>query len=504
MKKPAAPSRKPKIDKVRNLAAGLRRALQESGWSERGLSMAAGCKPDRLRNVGRGLSSTLPADVMARVADVLAVPAASLTGGEPWPAGGARLKRSGPPEEPKAAVLVPGSLAELAAEARRVAVEARAAVAVAVRAAEAAEHVAARAEAAAAGPPESTEDIFGRWSAEALAEAATRSVPLMPAKSPVPPAEPPPAANAPAPQVGPKAEQTSGAAEPYPKYPSSDVSGYAKRDRKRGRAPADPLEALIWFTKPYPHTVNLKAKQVSITKKIGKQKQLRDFVVMTVLKTGGFEVKEVESGAVVGVYDDAQIAAWVGLDRRDHLHSQAELRATYPAECEAIRARGGGDWAERIAARELHLAPKTPLLKVIAELIQCYRRLQQPAHYRGPCLPEEVVSSAAYEEETLDKEIMALLGGARITTMSARRAASDARHISRMLVEKVEALQDTGRDRAIGEALIAERLADRMDVLLAEGQEDSRKATKAEEAAKSAEASPKMARSRRKPPVAAT
>ncbi len=88
-----------KVDRVKNLAAGLRRALTESGWSERGLAMAAGLKPDRLRNVNRGLSSTLPADVLARVADTLAVPATALTGTEAWPSGGARLKRSEPPPE---------------------------------------------------------------------------------------------------------------------------------------------------------------------------------------------------------------------------------------------------------------------------------------------------------------------------------------------------------------------------------------------------------------------
>ena len=147
MKKPAATKSKPrrtnvvKVDKVRDLAAGLRRALAETGWSERGLALASGLKADRLRNVNRGLSSALPAAVLARVADVLAVPPAALTGMEPWPAGGARLKRSDPPEEQTAAAPVSGGPAELAAEARQAATAARDAVRVAIAAAEAAERV---------------------------------------------------------------------------------------------------------------------------------------------------------------------------------------------------------------------------------------------------------------------------------------------------------------------------------------------------------------------------
>ena len=202
MKKPASPKpRRPnvvKVDRVKDLAAGLRRGLSESGWSERGLALAAGLKADRLRNVGRGLSSTLPAAVLDRVADTLAVPPRSThrCGGlacrwGPAEAIAAIRGKRRPPCRCRAA------WRSWRLRARRVAVEARAAVHVAIASAQAAERVAAWAEAAAAAPQESAESAFERWTADVQAEHAVqhRATKILPPGSPNPNPSPPEASS---------------------------------------------------------------------------------------------------------------------------------------------------------------------------------------------------------------------------------------------------------------------------------------------------------------------
>ncbi|MGI4795097.1 MAG: helix-turn-helix domain-containing protein, partial [Janthinobacterium lividum] len=59
--------------------------MEETGWSPRGLSAAAGLGPDAVRNVVRGLSATLRGDRLERIAAILGVPAAALVGEKPWP-----------------------------------------------------------------------------------------------------------------------------------------------------------------------------------------------------------------------------------------------------------------------------------------------------------------------------------------------------------------------------------------------------------------------------------
>ena len=186
MKNPAPKPnrRKPNVDtvdRVPNLAAGLKRALTETGWSERGLALAASLKADRLRNVNRGRSAALEGDAVDRVTEVLGTSAGVLTGAEPWPAGGLIPK---PKSEKKTREPVSGSLAELAEDARQVARSAREAVQVAVAAAEAAERVADRAEAALAVPAPTDEEIFDRWGREA--ETAVTARPPSPAPAPTP------------------------------------------------------------------------------------------------------------------------------------------------------------------------------------------------------------------------------------------------------------------------------------------------------------------------------
>ncbi|MGI4794445.1 MAG: hypothetical protein ACRYG8_10295 [Janthinobacterium lividum] len=76
---------KPLPDAVDSLATGLLRALAETGWSARGLSAAAGLGPDAVRNATRGASRTLRGDRLERIAAVLGIPVAALTGEQPWP-----------------------------------------------------------------------------------------------------------------------------------------------------------------------------------------------------------------------------------------------------------------------------------------------------------------------------------------------------------------------------------------------------------------------------------
>lgn len=80
-----------------SLAAGLARALSETGWSARGLSVAAGLNIDAVRNVVRGASTTLRDDRLERIAAVLGIQPGALTGERPWPR--RRLRRA-PVTEP--------------------------------------------------------------------------------------------------------------------------------------------------------------------------------------------------------------------------------------------------------------------------------------------------------------------------------------------------------------------------------------------------------------------
>lgn len=76
---------KPPPATVDRLATGLLRALEETGWSARGLAAAAGLPVDAVRNVTRGLSTTLRGDRLERIAAVLGCSSAALTGQKPWP-----------------------------------------------------------------------------------------------------------------------------------------------------------------------------------------------------------------------------------------------------------------------------------------------------------------------------------------------------------------------------------------------------------------------------------
>ena len=432
MKRPAVTaSRKPKVDRVKDLAAGLRRALQESGWSERGLSMAAGCKPDRLRNVGRGLSSTLPAEVMSQVADVLAVPAASLIGEQPWPDQGARLKRSEPPQEQVAAAPVPGSLFELAAEARRVAVEARVAVQVAIRAAEAAERIAARVEAAAAVPPETTENVFERWISDAEAEAAARPVP--PAKPPAPPAGPPPSAASRVQPVEPTpAAVAPGAPQPvpevlpetsddheerlwrHPRYPNTSVLVGFHRVRKTGRVPRDPLLRLIWYFGDAPHRVDHERKQIVLSRSLrkGRLENRFDCVAVGVGEDGLFQVVDLEDGAkIVGASADAEVAAWGALDYQRHSETRAGFRDLYPKGCEYIKAKGGGDWAEYAVGSLVEDTLKDKAGDVLSSLLRRYDRLQDPLRLGGKQeVTDETAQMGKSAKEALQLEMRGSTG----------------------------------------------------------------------------------------------
>lgn len=75
------------VDIVENLKAGLARALSETGWSERALSVVAGLALDAARNVLRGRSASLRGDRLRRIAAVLGLSEDALTGRAPWPQG---------------------------------------------------------------------------------------------------------------------------------------------------------------------------------------------------------------------------------------------------------------------------------------------------------------------------------------------------------------------------------------------------------------------------------
>ncbi len=74
-----------RVDKVDSLAAGLQRAIDETGWSARGLSLAASLGPDAVRDVLRGQSSSLTGDRLNRIATVLGIAPAALLGQARWP-----------------------------------------------------------------------------------------------------------------------------------------------------------------------------------------------------------------------------------------------------------------------------------------------------------------------------------------------------------------------------------------------------------------------------------
>ncbi len=73
------------VDTVDSLAAGLQRALEETGWSARGLSLAAGLCADAVRDVLRGQSASPTGDRLARIAAALGIDPAALIGEKRWP-----------------------------------------------------------------------------------------------------------------------------------------------------------------------------------------------------------------------------------------------------------------------------------------------------------------------------------------------------------------------------------------------------------------------------------
>ena len=95
-----------RVDTVDTLAAGLLRALEETGWSARGLSLAAGLRADAVRDVFRGQSGSLTGDRLARVASTLGISPAALIGEKRWP----RKKLTpAPAPEPAPRRLPPGT-----------------------------------------------------------------------------------------------------------------------------------------------------------------------------------------------------------------------------------------------------------------------------------------------------------------------------------------------------------------------------------------------------------
>jgi lambda repressor-like predicted transcriptional regulator len=387
MKKPtAARKAKPEapnvviVDKVAGLAAGLERGLRESGWSMRGLAKAAGLTDDRLRNVARGRSTALQGDAVAQVADVLGVSEGELTGADPWPVGGPKPK---PQREKKLPVPVSGELAELAAEAQGLATAARMAMQAAIEIAAAAERVAAQAAAALARPPESADDILDRWTKEFEDEVAARPRAQPPAGAVVFHAQPTVASLSPASAVASTAPTPSSpfpaapdAAEAAPVPPVTDPdAGYANWPRKRGKPPADPLEQLVWYTKPRVHTVDIKCRQVTLHRKPGKGVTLPS-ARMDVIKGGGFSVYSLEQDGPVGQSLDAQIAAWKAQSHVGEMDSLADRRKRYPAGCDYIRARGGDYKAELLLAAEIQAATEFGCGQIFGALHRLHLRLQ--------------------------------------------------------------------------------------------------------------------------------
>lgn len=74
-----------RVDTVDRLASGLQRAIDETGWSARGLSLAAGLGADAIRDVLRGQSTSLSGDRLIRIASTLGISPAALTGEARWP-----------------------------------------------------------------------------------------------------------------------------------------------------------------------------------------------------------------------------------------------------------------------------------------------------------------------------------------------------------------------------------------------------------------------------------
>ena len=316
------------------------------------------------------------------------------------------------------------------------------------------------AEAAAAAPPESAEQAFDRWTADALAENGARPTPL--ATGATPSALPPPV-DAPASQADLETADTLPPPLATPEEPALPRQRFANYTRKRGRPPVDPLEQLVWFTKPYPHAVEAKRKQITLARKLGKAKEAVNCVTMTVLKNGHYRVKDIESGIVVGDFDDAQIAVWTGLEHRNEVQSRENWRASYPAECELIQSRGGGEWAETIAAKELSLISKTRFTKVFADLKRCCSRLDEFREADGSALCDEVVSVAKRLSQAIDRDILGLLDTGQMSEGIARDGARTARDAAKTILAEVESLRPKTRDTVIGRALIIERLADRLE-----------------------------------------
>ena len=483
-KTPAAKPRRPKVDRVdrvdrvKDLAAGIRRGLSESGWSERGLALAAGLKADRLRNVGRGLSSTLPAEVLARVADVLAIPVAALIGMEPWPDGGARLKRSEPPEEPQAAAPVPGSMVELAAEARRVALEARAAVRVAVAAAEAAERLAGWAEAAAVVPPETIEETFERWVTEAEAEARARPMLLPPATPPAPHAGSlPPAKAAPEePSQPTPAKSSKVSSEPKEvlwrvhHFPGTQVRIELSRVHKTGRPPRDPPRQLVWYLGDNPHRVERDRKRVVLSHSLRRGKKITTFdcVAIEVVEGGKVRIVDLEDGdKVVGssLMDKAELIVWIALDFQSHAQSRGSMRAQYPQGCEYIQTRGGGFWAEFTSASCVEEILRLGVDAILAGLLRGYDRLQGLSAPGGrPEISVEIDQMAKSAKVAFELEIQQS-GGNPLPGDARGRVIRAARDVVATMRGHLGLLRGQALDDHIGNAAVLECAADRLTEL---------------------------------------
>jgi hypothetical protein len=72
--------------------------MDQTGWSSRGLALAAGCTPDAIRNVTRKLTTTPRGDALDRIAEVLGISVAALEGKASWPKGGLEHRPAVVPE----------------------------------------------------------------------------------------------------------------------------------------------------------------------------------------------------------------------------------------------------------------------------------------------------------------------------------------------------------------------------------------------------------------------
>ena len=457
MRKPAA-SRKAKpapnvviVDKVANLAAGLTRALQETGWSMRGLAQASGLTADRLRNVVRGRSTVLQGDAVALVAEVLGTTPGVLTGTEAWPDGGLqpRVKPEKRVREP-----VGGDLAELAADARQVAVAAREAVRIAIIAAEAAERIADRAEAALAVPAPSDDEIFERWGLEAEAELAARP-PTSKAVSAAPSQPVPiPVAASPAPA----------AARPVP---AADAR-YANVPRKRGKPPADLLDQLVWYTKPRVHTVDARRKQVTLPRKLGKGETIPSARI-DVVKAGGFQVYSLEQERPVGESRDAQVAAWIAQDHVAEMERLADHRKRNPSGCDFVRAHGGDYRAELLGAEDIQAADSYRYVQVLAAMHQWYARLHAGSTDGQPLLGGTMVEPLAAARAWLQQETVAVLSSGSNSLPASRMppAVRSVSTLSQNMRKQLATLKASGVDLDVPQTavIVIERLCHRLQEL---------------------------------------